>query len=152
MSGFSLREWIGCPPDQVFAFATDPASATKVSPSVVAFEVIGGGPMRPGARIRETRRIKGREHTTDLEITAFDPPTALEVRTRSMGVEVRYRYAFAPEGEGTAVDLVCDVRARGIRKMVAFTLGKILAKEDGDHLARLKEAMTARGTEANGVP
>ena len=57
------------------------------------------------------------------------------------GIETVYRYNFHPEADGTHVDLVCEVKAGGLKKLMLPLVASILKKEDGDHLQRLKKAL-----------
>jgi hypothetical protein len=52
-----------------------------------------------------------------------------------------YRYIFQPERDGTRVNLVCEIRAGGLKKLMLPLVASILKKEDGDHLQRLKMAL-----------
>ena len=59
------------------------------------------------------------------------------------GIETIYHYNFQPEKDGTRIDLVCEVKASGVKKLMLPMVVSILKKEDGDHLQRLKQAMEA---------
>jgi hypothetical protein len=39
------------------------------------------------------------------------------------------------------IDLVCEVKAKGIKKLMLPLVASILKKEDGDHLQRVKKAL-----------
>jgi hypothetical protein len=39
------------------------------------------------------------------------------------------------------VDLVCEVKASGLKKLVLPMVASILKKEDGDHLQKVKDAL-----------
>ena len=43
--------------------------------------------------------------------------------------------------DGTRVELVCEVKAGGLKKLMLPLVVSILKKEDGDHLQRLKKAL-----------
>jgi hypothetical protein len=57
------------------------------------------------------------------------------------GVEIVYRYNFQPERDGTRIDLVCELKAGGIKKLMLPLIASILKKEDGDHLGRVKKIL-----------
>lgn len=142
MAVFERSVWIDRSPGEVFAFLTDPANAKKVSSSIESFEQVSSGPVGPGTRFREKRG----SHTTHLVVGRHEPPTGEtpgvhEVTTGALGVDVSYLYEFTAERGGTAVRLVCEAQARGVKKPIAFLLGKQLEKEDGDQLDRLRAAI-----------
>ena len=57
------------------------------------------------------------------------------------GIQTVYRYNFQPERDGTRIDLVCEVKAKGINKLMLPLVVSILKKEDGDHLQRVKKVL-----------
>jgi uncharacterized protein YndB with AHSA1/START domain len=59
---------IARPPDEVFAFVTDPSHFAEWQRDVVAVEVLDG------SRFTTTRRISGAERTMTQRITRNDPP------------------------------------------------------------------------------
>ncbi|HKY53882.1 MAG TPA: SRPBCC family protein [Anaerolineales bacterium] len=141
MPGFELSEWIARPPKEVFDFVTDPNNAPKVVSSVKSMVKLTDGPTGKGTRYRETRLMNGKEQSAELEVAAFQPNEQYAVKNELQGFETIYTYNFASEKNGTRVKLVCEVKAGGLKKMMAPMVVSILKKEDGDHLQRLKSAM-----------
>lgn len=99
------------------------------------------GPIRVGTHFRETRFMEGKEHSADLEVVEYDSPRRYAVKNVSEGFEVVYRYIFQPEGNGTRVDLDCEVTAGGFKKLMLPLVVSALKKEDGEHLQMLKKIM-----------
>ena len=141
MSGFKMNEWIARPPKEVFDFITTSDNASKVVSSVTSMTKLTEGPIRVGTRYRETRVMNGKEHRADLEVVSFEPNQTYAMKNVTDGIETVYRYNFQPESNGTRVDLVCDVKASGLKKLMLPMVVSILKKEDGDHLQRLKKAI-----------
>jgi len=141
MAGFTTSEWISRPPQDVFDFITTPENAPKVVPSVKSMVATTDGPTRVGSRYRETRTMRGKEEQAELEVVAHEPPESYAVRNLTEGIETVYRYAFRPEAKGTRVDLICEVTASGVRKLLLPLVVAELKKEDGDHLQRLKRVL-----------
>ena len=144
MAGFERNEWMAQQPEEVFTFIGDTANASQIIPSVQTLEKLTDGPMGVGTRLRETRIVNGKEAQAELEIVEYEPPQRYAVRNETMGVETIYRYQLTPEKGGTRVDLVCEVKANGLKKVVVPLVVTMLKKEDGDHLERLKRALQAR--------
>ena len=141
MAGFKMREWISRPPHGVFYFITTPDNAPKVVQAVKSMVKITEGPIRVGTRYRETRLMRGKEEHAELEVVAYEPNQKYAVKNLTEGIETVYQYAFHPEANGTRVDLVCDVKANGAKKLMVPLVVAVLKKEDGDHLQRLKKLL-----------
>ena len=141
MAGFDMSEWIARPPKEVFDFITASDNAPKVLPSVKSMVKLTEGPVRVGTRYRETRLMQGKEQSAELEVVSYEPDQKYAMKNITEGVETIYRYTFRPEADGTRVDLVCDVKAGGLKKLILPLVVSVLKKEDGDHLQRLKKAL-----------
>ena len=143
MAGFNLHELISHSPKEVFDFITSSDNAPKVVQSVKSMVKLTEGPVRVGTRYRETRLMNGREQHAELEVVAYEPNQKYAMKNVTEGIETVYQYTFHPEANGTRVDLVCEVRAGGLKKFMLPMVASILKKEDGDHLQRLKKALEA---------
>ena len=141
MAGFNLSEWLSRTPKEVFDFITSSDNAPKVVPSVKSMVKLTEGPVRVGTRYRETRLMNGKEAHAELEVVEYEPDQKYAMRNVTEGIETVYRYTFHPEAGGTRVDLVCDVKAGGFKKLMLPIVVSILKKEDGDHLQRVKKAL-----------
>ena len=141
MAGFKMTEWISRPPQDVFDFITTPDNAPKVVQSVKSMVKLTEGPVRVGTRYRETRLMRGKEEHAELDVIAYEPTQKYAVKNLTEGIETVYQYIFQPEANGTRVDLVCEVKAGGVKKLMLPLVASILKKEDGDHLQRLKKAL-----------
>ena len=142
MPGFELTEVIARPPGEVFALLTDPERVPLWLPEVVRQERLTEGPTGVGTRLRETRRVMGREAQAELEVVAYEPPARYAVRTHQSGAETTYTYTLRPEDGATRVRLVADVRAAaGWRRLSALLLSAVLKRQDKEHLAKLKAAV-----------
>ena len=141
MSGFELNEWIALPPRVVFDFVTDANNASRVVSSVKSMIMLTDGPIGKGTRYRETRLMNGKEQQAELEVVAFQPHEKYAVKNETQGFETTYTYTLAPEKNGTRINLVCNVKAGGLKKVTVPIVVSILKKEDGDHLQRLKTAI-----------
>jgi uncharacterized protein YndB with AHSA1/START domain len=113
------------PPDEVFAYSTDPSRFAEWQPDVVRVRVEGGRAPGVGARFTTTRRIGGVERTMTQEVTELRPGRRWAVRgvdgpirpSASIAVEpldggARSRVTFTLdfEGHGVGRPLVPAVR------------------------------------------
>lgn len=141
MAGFELSEWVAKSPEEVFNFLTDTSNAPKLNPGIKGMQKLTEGAIGVGTRYRETRIVNGKEAQAELEVTKFDPPRAYAMVNESNGIETSYTYTLTPERDGTGVDLQAEVKAGGLKKVMAPMVVSILKREDGDHLTRLKHAL-----------
>ena len=65
---------IARPPDEVFAYATDPSRFVTWQANILSGDMDGDYPPRVGSRCFTTRRIGFSERKITSEITAIDPP------------------------------------------------------------------------------
>ena len=75
------------------------------------------------------------------EVVEYQPGQKYAMKNLTEGIETVYRYTFHPEAGGTRVDLVCEVKVSGLKKLMLPLVASILKREDGDHLQRLKKAL-----------
>jgi hypothetical protein len=141
MAGFNMSEWVARPPKVVFDFITASENAPKIVSSVKSMVKLTEGPVGVGTRYRETRLMHGKEQQAELEIVEFEPARKYAVQNVTEGIETVYRYNLQPERDGTRIDLVCEIKAKGIKKLMLPLVAAILKKEDGDHLQRVKKVL-----------
>jgi len=141
MTGFNMSEWVARPPKEVFDFISASENAPKIVQSVTNMVKLTEGPPRVGTRYRETRLMSGKEQQAELEIVEFEPTQKYAMQNVTSGIQTVYRYNFQPERDGTRIDLVCEVKAKGIKKLMLPLVASILKKEDGDHLQRVKKVL-----------
>lgn len=68
------------PPDEVFAYVTDPSRFGEWQKDVVSVRIEGGRPPGVGSRFTTTRRIGGADRTMTQEVTEISPPRTWSVR------------------------------------------------------------------------
>src|SRR5918996_3816705 len=82
---------IARPPDEVYAYVTDPSRFPEWQHDVVRVRVEPGRPPGVGARFTTTRRIGRVEQTTTQEVAAAEPPRSWAAR----GVDGPFRPSAA---------------------------------------------------------
>jgi uncharacterized protein YndB with AHSA1/START domain len=115
---------IARPPDEVFAYVTDPLHFAEWQHDVVNVRMLAG------SRFTTTRRIRGAERTITQQITRNDPPrgwtargidgtirphATVTVEPIDGGARSRVTFALAFEGHGLGVPLVPLVRRQAQR-------------------------------------
>lgn len=133
-------------PAEVFGIATDIERVPLWMTGVKRLEPLDEGPPRKGWRFKETRLMKGREMSAEIEVTEHHgpadgaPPFLHSARSAVMGVEGVYALRFEAEGETrTRVHLRADVRATSfLAKPLVGMVAKAMKDQDGDMLKALK--------------
>lgn len=112
---------IARPPDEVFAYVTDPARFAEWQHDVVAVRFVNGGPLEVGSRFATTRRIGRAERTMTQEISEVTPVR----RWAAVGVDGPVRpnasVDVEPAGDGgqhSRVTFSLDFTGRGIGKLL----------------------------------
>jgi len=85
--------------------------------------------------------MNGKEQQAELEIVEFEPTQKYAMQNVTEGIGTVYRYNFQPERDGTRIDLVCEVKAKGIKRLMLPLVAVIRKKEGGDHLQRVKKVL-----------
>jgi carbon monoxide dehydrogenase subunit G len=145
MHRFTRQGVVNAQPHQVFDFVTDQSKISLWSPEVVSSVVAGGGPVQQGSRLIQRRKQGKREMTNEVEVTAHDRPKSHAVRTRILGVEMHFTFSFWPEGSGTKVTFDCTCEGRGLAKLWAGKMAKLVEAADDQRIERLKAAMDRGG-------
>jgi carbon monoxide dehydrogenase subunit G len=93
-------------PAEVFAYLTDISNLPAWQSGVSRAQMEDGGRPRPGARIRESRTMLGRELDTTLEIEEYEAPRLFVLRALNSPVPFSVRHELEPNGEGTRLTVV----------------------------------------------
>lgn len=141
MPGFKTSEKIRLPREAVFNYVADTKNSTSWLPGVVATEMLTAGPMRVGARYRETRQAAELTGDTEIEVKEFDPPRRFATGFDKRGYRTTYTYTFLEQGSGTKVELECEVDAEGWRMLMTPIVSGALKRFDKRMLKGLKAAM-----------
>ncbi|MBD1380509.1 DUF3284 domain-containing protein [Metabacillus arenae] len=147
MAAFADSVFIKAPVDKVFSFAIKPENSVQIMENVIKTEKLTEGPIQVGTKFKETREIRGRKAEAVIECTKFIQNEVYSVKSEAKGLEVTYHYRFKEVDQGTQVDFDCQIKTSGIiMKLTKPLFTKILKKEDGEHLQKMK-SMIERGTQ-----
>ncbi len=131
---------VAAPPERVWDVVTDWEARPRWAPRVEKAEILGGGPIRKGSRIRiqvEDRRFTPR-------VVEIHPPERLVIQIGSFAVRVRHTYEVRPDNGETILTLGVEYGGMfgGIvgRKMLGSS-----NRELDEELADLKRAVEGDG-------
>ncbi|WP_415947420.1 SRPBCC family protein [Streptomyces sp. KLOTTS4A1] len=112
MSAIKESVEIDCRPEEAFSYTCDPSHLTEWQESAVAAHVIGEQPLGVGSKIEVTRRM-GREFTTTLEVTEFDPPRSWHYHGIEGPVRPDIHGTVEPLDGGSRCRLTIDIDYEG---------------------------------------
>ena len=105
------------PPDQVFAFLTDPANDHRWRRQVK--EISASGPLRRGSVVHQVvQGPAGRGIRADFEVTAFEPPTRFAFNVTAGPARPVGEFLFRPVGTGTEVTFSLRAELDGLKKLL----------------------------------
>lgn len=139
---FEVEVDIDRPPEAVFAVLTDIGRLPEWQASAVSAEA--EGPVGEGTRIRETRRLLGREYRVVHEVTAFDPPHRFDVQSVEGPLPLTVRHTLEPSGGGTRLEVVGEAKPKGMLRLAASGIAKTAEGEFRRDFERLKELLESR--------
>jgi uncharacterized protein YndB with AHSA1/START domain len=134
---------IGRPPDEVFAYVTDPGRFAEWQDDVVSARIEPGGPRGGGARLVTTRRVARTEFTQVQEITEIAPPRIWAARGVEGPIRAHARITVEPlrDGEASRVTFALDFEGPGIGRLFVPQVRRIAAKQAPRSYRNLKERL-----------
>ena len=139
---FAFDVDIARPPHEVFAAVSDPARLSEWQPLVVRVEQLQDGPLRQGSRLREVRRVRGKELEQIVEVAEFEPPKRFGLRVVEGPLPVHGDLVLSPGPEGgTRLDVHAFGHARGAMRLLEPLLTLGIKREFRRQYRRLKELL-----------
>ncbi|MFF8601111.1 SRPBCC family protein [Streptomyces sp. NPDC015232] len=119
------------PVAEVVAYLEDFARAEEWDPGTVRCVRLDDGPVRPGARWRNTSRFRGRTTELGYELVVREPARLVFVG-ENRTVTTRDDLRFAEEGTSTRLTYAASLRGKGFARLAApFLRGKFERLADG---------------------
>lgn len=124
--------------EEAFAFTSDPVNWPTFVPACRSVHVLGWAVS--GGRARITSRFLGRTLTSEVELTAWEPPTGFSYTLRTPGAPtLRNIRTFASHEGGTRVTATTEAtprpRAAGMADRVRLLAFRLMVRRAGRRLA-----------------
>ncbi len=138
---------IARPPDEVYAYVTDPSRFPEWQHDVVRVRIQGDRPPGVGTRFTTTRRIGRVEQTTTQQITEVRPPSSWAAR----GVDGPFRPSAGitveplDDGARSQVTIVLDFEGHGIGKLLPLDVIRRMAAKGAPRSYRNLKQRLERG-------
>jgi uncharacterized protein YndB with AHSA1/START domain len=134
---------IARPPEEVFAYVTDPTRFPEWQRDVVRVHLEGGSAPGVGSRFTTTRRITGAERTMTQEVTAVNAPTSWASRGVDGPVRAHATVTVEPldGGARSRVTFALDFEGHGIGKPLLPAVRRQAQKVAPLSYQRLKERL-----------
>jgi uncharacterized protein YndB with AHSA1/START domain len=127
---------IACPPEKVFEALTDLEQLPDWQSSAVSSKP--DGPLAVGTRIREQRRMMGRDVDNELEVTAYDPPRRFALEGCSGQVPLSIDHELVENGGKTIVQVHAQAKPGSLLKLAEPVITRTAEQELRSDFARLK--------------
>jgi uncharacterized protein YndB with AHSA1/START domain len=111
---------IARPPEEVFAYVTDPSRLAEWQESLVSSRPEGGGPPTVGMRVVTVRRVGRRERTMTMELTDISAPRSWAARGIDGPIRAIVNGTVEPldDGARSRATIELDFEGRGIGKLL----------------------------------
>ncbi|MFD5325478.1 SRPBCC family protein [Streptomyces sp. NPDC127092] len=145
MSRITASVDIARPPEEVFAYVTDPTHLPDWQESAVKVERIGGPSGAVGQQMKVTRHMGNRDFDMNVELTKLDAPRSWHVHGIDGPVRPDLEGTVEPIDGGTRsrVTLSLDFEGHGIGKAIVPLMVKPRVRKemprDGQHLKEILE-------------
>jgi uncharacterized protein YndB with AHSA1/START domain len=135
---------ISRPPEEVFAYVTDPSRLAEWQESLVSAHAEGGGPPTVGSRAKTTRRVGRGEREMTMEMTEVNAPSSWAVRGIDGPVRAIVKGTVEPldGGARSQATIELDFAGHGIGKLlVPLVVRRQAEKELPRNMRALKERL-----------
>jgi uncharacterized protein YndB with AHSA1/START domain len=130
------------PPDDVFAYVTNPSNLPKWQASAISVQ--HDAPVRVGSRPVITRKAGPRKMAMTVEVAELDPPRRWVIRGVDGPVRGNVKGTIEPldDGQRSRITIELDFEGHGIGKLlVPLVVKRQAAREMPENAKRLKEQL-----------
>jgi carbon monoxide dehydrogenase subunit G len=131
---------IGRPPEEVFAFLSEPGNYPQWQPSLVEIRPHRRGKLRVGSEATEIRRFLGREVETTWTCVEHEPARRSTIETDGGPVPFRGTFVLEPGSDGTRFTWIVETRGAAAR-LGGPLVARATKRELEANARRLKEIL-----------
>ena len=146
MKAMTAKRQIDAPVDRVFRAVAEVDEFKKASPAIAAVEMLSETRTGVGTRFRETRKMKGREASTVLEITEYAPNERVRFVAESGGAIWDSLFTMRTAEGGTELALTMEARPKTlVARLVTPLISGMVAKAVEGDMDAVKKYCESRG-------
>ena len=101
---------IAAPPHDVFPVVAHIEEFQNINPNITNVEFLTESHTGVGTRFKETRLMKGREATSTLEVTEYEPPSTVRLVSDEGGTIWDTIFTVTPQGDGSLLKMNMEAR------------------------------------------
>jgi carbon monoxide dehydrogenase subunit G len=105
-------------PDAAFAFVADFANNPAWDPNTERAERLDSGPLGVGARYRLDVKMRGGTVPMEYRVTVWEPSSRVVLEGKGDTVVATDEIRFTPDGDGTRIDYIADIRLTGWMRLL----------------------------------
>jgi uncharacterized protein YndB with AHSA1/START domain len=132
------------PPEDVFAFLTDPGQLSSWQQNTVEVLRNREGPLTRGERFREVHAALGRRLSSTVEVAEYDPPRAFALKVLDGPMPLDGSWTLEPRQGSTRLHFVGEGATRRLMRPLDGMLSRAVARQFARHHRRLKTVLEAQ--------
>ncbi len=133
------------PPQEVFAFLSDPANDPKWQVGTLETRQVSEGPVGVETAFRQVARSAGRRWEVTYTLTEYEPPVRSALEGRIGGVRFAGSYSLEPADSGTRLTVSGGMTASGPMRLALPLLAPVWKRDAKRSFPRLKAALETKG-------
>lgn len=135
--------FINRPPQEVFDYVTNPANDVKWRGGTQSAAWTSDGPPGVGSTIKVVTSMLGRKIEAAAEVTAWDPPSLLTIKSVGGPVPFEGTTKLEAQGDGTLLTQMGEAEISGFFKLAEGLVGKQIDRQTQANNAALKLQLEA---------
>ncbi len=146
MITFETTEFINRPPQEVFAFLSDPANYAKYQANTISAEWTSAGAPDVGSTFKVLSKAPGGTTEVMMEVTIWAPPHRHGVQS----IKIPFPFksvvgvtTLVPKENGTQLTFHGEYVSIGIFQLVEVFLGKQIKQQDASNIRTMKQLLEA---------
>jgi uncharacterized protein YndB with AHSA1/START domain len=135
---------INRPPEEVFAFVTDPGNMTQWMAELVEGKQTSEGPLGVGTTLSAVAKPLGRRAESTQEVVEYEPNSKYAFKSTSGPVASQDNYTFEPVAGGTKLTRVAEAEMSGFFKLAEPLMVRMMQRQFDTNFANLKDLLEAQ--------
>jgi carbon monoxide dehydrogenase subunit G len=132
---------LDAPPERVFDYIADIRNEAEWSKDITSVELVGDGPIGPGTEFDTVYRGFG---AMRLVLSEYQRAAHLTIDGDGPRIVMHFEMDLAPEGEGTSVTMLVDMKLRGAFKALEPVLKLGMPREMAKRPKQFAAALSGR--------